>query len=210
MVSSSGFPTVRRTSAGAGSGTGYLVYFIRFQSGCVVEMERGLVQVYTGNGKGKTTAALGLALRAVGHGFRVKVIQFLKGRLYGELAACEKFPGELEIFQSGLDSFVKRGEPTAEDLRLAGEGLEAAREAIMSGRYDLVVLDEINVAVDLGVLDVESVLPLIDGRPPGVELVLTGRNAPEEFLGRADLVTEMREVRHYYADGVEMRRGIEY
>jgi cob(I)alamin adenosyltransferase len=174
------------------------------------DMEQGLVQVYTGDGKGKTTAALGLAMRAVGKGMKVLMVQFLKGRKYGELETCRRLGDDFRIIQSGLDSFVKKGEPSAEDLRLAREGLEAARAAIMSGDYDIVILDEANVAVELGVLEVEDVLPLIDERPSGVEVVLTGRYAPEEFCERADVLTEMRCVKHCFDKGVPMREGIEF
>jgi cob(I)alamin adenosyltransferase len=173
-------------------------------------MEQGLVQVYTGDGKGKTTAAFGLALRAAGKGFSVFMVQFLKGRHYGELEAVKSLSDRVKVVQSGLDSFVKKGEPTAEDVRLARRGLELAREAIMGGEYDIVILDEINVAIHLGVLPVEDVLPLIDGRPEGVELVLTGRCAPEEFCARADLITEMKNIKHCFDRGVPMREGIEF
>lgn len=173
-------------------------------------MEQGLVQVYTGDGKGKTTAAFGLAMRAVGKGFSVFMVQFLKGRHYGELEAARLLSDRLTVVQSGLDTFVKKDEPTGEDLRLARRGLEIAREAVMSGRYDIVILDEVSVAVHLGVLEVEDVLPLIDGRPPGVELVLTGRYAPDEFCERADIITEMKNIRHCFDRGVPMREGIEF
>ena len=173
-------------------------------------MEQGLVQIYTGDGKGKTTAALGLAVRAAGRGMSIFMVQFLKGRHYGELETARRLSDRLKIVQSGLDAFVKKGEPTGEDLRLAGRGLELARQAVMSGKYDIVILDEVNVAVELGVLKAEEVLPLIDDRPPGVELVLTGRYAPEEFCSRADIITEMRNVRHCFDSGVQMREGIEY
>lgn len=173
-------------------------------------MEKGLVQVYTGDGKGKTTAAIGLAMRAIGKGFKVYMVQFLKGRRYGELATAERLAGDFTLVQSGLDSFVKKGEPSDEDLRLAHEGLELARKAVEGGEYDIVILDEVNVAVELGVLTVQEVLPLIDGRPEGVELVLTGRYAPSEFLDRADYITDMRCVRHCYDAGVPLREGIEY
>lgn len=173
-------------------------------------MEKGLVQVYTGDGKGKTTAALGLAMRAIGKGFKVFMVQFLKGRHYGELETAKRISDSFEVVQSGLDSFVKKGEPTEDDLRLARRGLELAREAIMCGDYDIVILDEVNVAVELGVLSVADVLPLIDGRPEGVELVLTGRYAPDEFCSRADLITEMKNVRHCFDNGVPMREGIEF
>ena len=173
-------------------------------------MENGFVQVYTGDGKGKTTAALGLALRAVGKGLSVFMVQFLKGRPYGEIESAKLPSPRFKVVQSGLDTFVKRGEPSDEDLRLAHRGLELAREAISSGEYDIVILDEVNVAVELGVLSVDDVLPLIEDRPEGVELVLTGQDAPEEFLKRADLVTEMKKIKHYYDEGVVMREGIEY
>jgi len=173
-------------------------------------MENGFVQVYTGDGKGKTTAALGLALRAVGKGLSVFMVQFLKGRPYGEIESAKLLSPRFKVVQSGQDTFVKRGEPSDEDLRLAHRGLELAREATSSGEYDIVILDEVNVAVELGVLSVEDVLPLIEDRPEGVELVLTGQDAPEEFLKRADLVTEMKKIKHYYDKGVAMRDGIEY
>ena len=173
-------------------------------------MEQGLVQVYTGDGKGKTTAAIGLGIRAVGKGFKVFMVQFLKGRHYGEVETIKRLGDDFTLVQSGLDSFVKKGEPTAEDLRLAHEGLELARKAIMSGEYDIVILDEVNVAVELGVLTVDEVLPLVEGKPSTVELVLTGRYAPEEFCGKADLITEMKSVRHCYDKGVGMREGIEF
>jgi len=173
-------------------------------------MELGLVQVYTGDGKGKTTAAFGLAMRAIGKGLKVFMVQFLKGRKYGELETARRLSDRLEVVQSGLDSFVKKGEPGEEDLRLAHKGLELARRAIMGGEYDIVILDEVNVAIELGVLKVEEVLPLIDERPGSVELVLTGRYAPEEFCERADIITEMRNVRHCFDKGVPMREGIEF
>jgi cob(I)alamin adenosyltransferase len=173
-------------------------------------MELGLVQVYTGDGKGKTTASIGLAMRAIGKGMKVYMIQFLKGREYGELETAKRLSDSFKLVQAGLDSFVKKGEPGEEDLRLAHEGLELAREAIMGGKFDIVILDEVNVAVELGVLTVDEVLPLIDERPEGVELVLTGRYAPEEFCSRADLITEMKNVKHCYDRGVPLREGIEF
>ena len=173
-------------------------------------MEQGLVQIYTGDGKGKTTAAIGLAMRAIGKGFRVFMVQFLKGREYGEVATSKMLPDSFTLVQSGLDTFVKKDEPSDEDLRLAHEGLDLARKAIMGGEWDIVILDEVNVAVELGVLKVAEVLPLIDERPSGVEVVLTGRYAPAEFCERADLITEMKKVKHCYDEGVGMREGIEF
>ncbi len=175
-----------------------------------MQVKEGLVQVYTGDGKGKTTAALGLALRAAGRGMKVFIVQFLKGRLYGEIESVKRLSDRIVIVQSGLDSFVKKGEPTEEDIRLARRGLNLAAKAISSGEYDIVILDEINVAVELGVLSVDDVIPLIENKPGNIELILTGRYAPDEFLKRADLITEMRNIKHYYNSGVKMREGIEY
>jgi len=171
-------------------------------------LSRGYIQVYTGDGKGKTTAALGLALRASGHGLRTYIGQFMKGQRYGELDALRDHP-YITIEQYGDVRCIRREEVTPEHVAQAHRGLERAREAMLSGRYDLVVLDEVNVAIWFGLLDVEEVLALLDERPEGVELVLTGRRAPRELIARADLVTEMREVKHYYQQGVTARRGIE-
>ena len=173
-------------------------------------LSRGTVQVYTGEGKGKTTASLGQALRACGHGLRVLMIQFMKGsKNYGELLSAESVPG-LEIVQKGLPTFVKKGEPSEEDLRLAAEGMDLARKAVREAKHDILILDEINCAVDYGLVDVNDVLEIIKGKPEGMELILTGRYAPEEFLEVADLVTEMKEIKHHYNSGLEMREGIEF
>ena len=170
----------------------------------------GYVQVYTGNGKGKTTASLGLAVRAAGHGLRVVIIQFMKGWIdYGELAGVRMLAPYVEIHQAGRDTFVNRKNPDPEDVRLAREGFERARETILGRRADIVVLDEINCAVDFGLLPVAEVLELVRSRPEGMELVLTGRGAPPEILDAADLVTEMRDVKHYYEKGVDARTGVE-
>ncbi|MBN1540441.1 MAG: cob(I)yrinic acid a,c-diamide adenosyltransferase [Candidatus Thermoplasmatota archaeon] len=171
--------------------------------------KKGYLQVYTGDGKGKTTAALGLCLRAVGSGLKVRFIQFMKGRRYSEIDALEGING-FTLTQHGRDEFVSKDNPEQIDIELAGEGLKAAREAVLSGEYDLVVLDEINVAVDFGLVPLEDVLKLMRQKPEHVELVLTGRYAPQEFLDMADLVTEMREVKHFYLKGVEARKGIEF
>jgi cob(I)alamin adenosyltransferase len=173
-------------------------------------LSRGIVQVYTGEGKGKTTASLGQALRACGHDFKVLMIQFMKGsKNYGELLSSGSVPG-LEIVQKGLPTFVKKGEPSEEDLRLAAEGMDLARKAVREAAHDILILDEINCAVDYGLVDVKEVLELIGEKPEGMELILTGRYAPKEFIELADLVTEMREVKHHYNSGVEMREGIEF
>lgn len=173
-------------------------------------VQRGLVQVYTGNGKGKTTAALGQALRAIGHGWRVYMVQFMKGsREYGELTAARHLPG-LTIVQSGLPTFVRKGSPGEEDVRLAREGMRLAREAINGGQYELVILDEINVAVDYGLVPLEEVLELLRQRPPHVNVILTGRYAAPALAAEADLVSEVLEIKHHYHQGVQARAGIEY
>ena len=169
---------------------------------------RGYVHVYTGDGKGKTTAALGLALRAAGAGLRVFIAQFIKGRHYSELDALKRFDDLITLRQYGRGCFIRR-KPTPEDVAAARTGLEAAREAVRGGGYDLVILDEANVAVDVGLFTAADLIGVIEARREGVELVLTGRAAAPEVLDRADLVTEMREVRHYYRQGVKARKGIE-
>jgi len=170
----------------------------------------GYVQVYTGNGKGKTTAALGLAFRAAGRGLRTYIAQFLKGQPSGELEAAKKLAPLVRIEQFGREGFitVKDG-PDDEDISRAGAGLARAREAMLSGDYRIVVLDEVNTAVHFGLLPEADVLDLIDRRPAPVELVLTGRYAPASFIERADLVTEMTEIKHYFDQGAKAREGIE-
>jgi cob(I)alamin adenosyltransferase len=172
-------------------------------------LERGCVQVYTGNGKGKTTAALGLAFRAVGRGLRVCMFQFIKGGgQYGEHLMAEKLAPLLTIIQSGRPGWVNTKDIT-EDRKVAQAALVQATELLMSGRYDVMIMDEINGAVGFGLIDVEQVLELIRLKPERVELVLTGRNAKEQVMAVADLVTEMRDIKHYYAAGVPARTGIE-
>lgn len=170
----------------------------------------GLVQLYTGDGKGKTTAALGLALRAAGHGMHTYVGQFMKGQPYGELAAAAMLAPYLTIEQYGLPTFVHVRQATPEDVRRAHEGLDRARAAMLSGHYQLVVLDEVCVALYFELLSLAEVLLFLEQKPAGVELILTGRRAPRELVERADLVTEMREAKHPFAAGAPARRGIEY
>ena len=170
----------------------------------------GYIHVYTGNGKGKTTAALGLAFRAAGRGLRTYIAQFLKGQPTGELEAAKKLAPLIRLEQFGREGFitVKEG-PDDEDISRARAGLARALEAMLSGEYRIVVLDEINTAVHFGLLPETDVLDLIDRRPAAVELVLTGRYAPASFIERADLVTEMTEIKHYFDRGVKSREGIE-
>jgi cob(I)alamin adenosyltransferase len=173
-------------------------------------LRRGYVQVYTGNGKGKTTAALGLALRAAGSGFRTYIGQFCKGQKYGELEAIKKLAPFITIVQFGRKRFIHIKDPAdPADVRMACRGLAHSRAAMLSGRYDIIVLDEILIALFFNLLTEEDVLAVMAERPAGVELILTGRNAPASVIRRADLVTEMRERKHYYAKGVEARTGIE-
>lgn len=170
----------------------------------------GITQVYTGEGKGKTTAAFGLALRAIGRGLKVYVIQFIKGGFdYGELHIVNELP-RIKLAAYGRGQFIEGENPTEEDLRLAREAFEHAKKVVQSKEYDIVVLDEINVAMSLKLLDVGEVLALIEDKPEKVELVLTGRGAPDAIIEAADLVTEMVEIKHPYNEGVGARKGIEY
>ena len=169
---------------------------------------KGYVQVYTGNGKGKTTASLGLALRAAGAGLSVFIAQFVKGRHYSEIDALKSLSDAITIEQYGMPTFII-GTATEEDIASARAGLENVKDIIASGKYDLVILDEANVATSLGLFTVDDLLSAIDLKPDYVELVITGRNADPNIIERADLVTEMLEVKHYYRSGVEARKGIE-
>jgi cob(I)alamin adenosyltransferase len=169
----------------------------------------GFVQVYTGDGKGKTTAALGLVLRALGHDLRPAVLQFMKADpTWGEIVMLRRLG--VEVRQCGLDHWVIRGEATKEDLAAAAEGFAAARELVLRGEHDLVVLDELVTAVFFELVPLDDVLALLREKPAHVELVVTGRRAPDELLAAADLVTEMVPRKHYYDAGVEAREGIEF
>jgi cob(I)alamin adenosyltransferase len=174
------------------------------------KLEKGLVQVYTGNGKGKSSAAFGLALRAIGRGLKVYIIQFIKGGFdYGELYLVDKLPN-LTLRAFGRGKFVTAKPPEKEDIELAEEAFQLAKEVVESGKYDIVILDEINVALNLKLISLEKVLELIKRKPKHVELVLTGRFAPSQIIENADLVTEMKEVKHPFNRGYEARKGIEY
>lgn len=171
---------------------------------------RGLTIVYTGDGKGKTTAALGLGLRAVGHSMKVFMLQFMKGQgQTGELQSVQELAG-FEIEQAGRTNFVSIDAPDPMDVEAAQKGLERASEVIMSGDYDVVILDEVNMAVYFGLVKEERVLDLIDSKPAHVHLVLTGRSASERIIERADLVSEVREIKHPFRQGVAAQKGIEY
>lgn len=169
----------------------------------------GFVQVYTGNGEGKTTAALGLVMRALGQGLRPAVVQLMKSDpSWGEIVSLKKLGVPVE--QCGLGHWVMKGEASREDLAAAAQGLAKARALVESGEYDLVVLDELVTALFFELVTLDAVLAMIAAKPPTVELVITGRGAPEELIAAADLVTEMRLVKHYYEGGVAARPGIEF
>ena len=171
---------------------------------------RGYVQVYTGDGKGKTTAALGLAMRACGAGLKVYIGQFIKEMVYGEVNILrERFPEvTVELFGTEEGCIVGRA-PNDSDVAAARKGLQRAREILAGGEYDLVILDEITIPVAMGLLREEDLLELIDIKPENVELIMTGRSAPKAVVDRADLVSEVKEVKHYYNEGVLSRKGIE-
>jgi cob(I)alamin adenosyltransferase len=170
-------------------------------------MEPGLVHVYTGDGKGKTTAALGMCVRAVGHGHTALIVQFMKtAGTYGENFLC--LPG-LTVIPSGHDCLVFSKEIAQEDRDKAAEGLSLARSAMMEGKYDMVVLDEISLAIKFGLIDANAVMRAVRDRAPGVEVVLTGGQAPSELLEMADYITEMKALRHPYEKGLLSRKGVD-
>jgi cob(I)alamin adenosyltransferase len=166
-----------------------------------------MIQVYTGNGKGKTTAALGLAIRAAGAGKKVFIGQFIKGKLYSELITLKKIKN-IKVEQFGRGCFIKSG-PKEKDIEAAQNGLEKIKKFV-KGKFDVVIFDEINVAIKLGLLESNEVLKLIRKTPKKIELILTGRNASSKILKAADLVSEVKEIKHYYKKGLKARRGIEF
>jgi cob(I)alamin adenosyltransferase len=175
----------------------------------VSPLNEGFVQVYTGDGKGKTTAALGLVLRALGQGLRPAVLQFMKSDpSWGEIVALRKLG--VPVRQCGLDHWVLKGEASEEDLAAAAAGFDEAEALVESREYDLVVLDELATAVFFELVPLDRVLTLVALKPAAVELVITGRRAPEELIAAADLATEMRPLKHYYDAGVQARPGIEF
>ena len=174
-----------------------------------ISLEKGYIHIYTGPGKGKTTAALGLGLRAAGAGFKVHMIQFMKGRRYSEIDAVENLPN-FTISQHGRDEFVSKENPKQIDIDMAQEGFSHAKEIIKNGEHELVILDELNVAVDYNLISVDDVIKLIEEKPEKLELVLTGRGAHPELVKMADVVTEMLEIKHPYQEGVLARKGIDF
>ncbi len=169
-----------------------------------------MIQIYTGKGKGKTTAALGLAMRAVGHGFKVIMIQFMKGQVnYGELETAKALPN-FTIEQYGRPDFVNPDNPDKEDVRLAQVAWRRAKEVIASGKYDMIILDEINVAVSFNLIPSKEVIELLKQVPKNVEIIITGRYMPEAFVEYADLISEIKEVKHHFQKGAQARKGIEY
>ncbi|MFH2046224.1 MAG: cob(I)yrinic acid a,c-diamide adenosyltransferase [Pseudomonadota bacterium] len=169
---------------------------------------KGYIQVYTGNGKGKTTAALGLSIRAAGAGLKVYIAQFIKMGLYSEIKALKKFSDQITVEQFGLGRFIK-GKPSKEDIEAAHKGIAKIKNLMSSSKYDIIVLEEANSASSCGVISVEDILDLIALKPDNIELVITGRGADPKVIEKADLVTEMKEIKHYYNNGVPARVGIE-
>ncbi len=172
------------------------------------QMEKGYIQVYTGDGKGKTTAAFGLAMRAAGAGLTVYIGQFMKQGAYSELKAIARFAGQITIEQFGAGGFI-RGEPKPADKEAARKGLAAIRSAMASGDFDIVIMEEGNVAQMTGLITEDDLLSVMDAKPGTVELLITGRGATPAVIEKADLVTEMKAVKHYYEAGVAARTGIE-
>jgi cob(I)alamin adenosyltransferase len=166
------------------------------------------IHLYTGNGKGKTTAALGMAIRAVGAGKKVFIAQFVKGMHYAELDALKRFP-EIKLKQYGLDCFIIN-EPTQKDIDAAQKGLEEVSVLIEEAKYDVLILDEICIALHYRLFELNKILELLKAKPAEMEIILTGRYAPSELYEIADLVTEMTEIKHYYNKGILARKGIEY
>jgi len=171
-------------------------------------MMHGYVQVYTGDGKGKTTAAMGLALGAAGAGLKVYIAQFVKSEKYSEIIALERLSDLITCRQYGSGCWLQ-GQPSDEDVQLARCGLEEVRRILATGGHDVVILDEANIATYFGLLSSDDLTALIDIKPPGVELIFTGRKADPQLIERADLVSEMREIKHYYQKGVLARKGID-
>lgn len=170
---------------------------------------KGYIQIYTGNGKGKTTAALGLALRAAGAGMKIYFTQFIKGKPYSELSILKNRIPEITIKQYGLGCFIV-DKPTEDDINAAIKGLNEIANIILSEKYDMIVLDEITIALYYKLFSADRLIKVLQSKSDKTEIVITGRYAPDELIKIADLVTEMKEIKHYYKDGVEARKGIEF
>lgn len=170
--------------------------------------EKGYIHLYTGNGKGKTTAAVGLAVRAVGAGKKVYIAQFVKGMIYSEIKALLQYLPSIEARQYGLECFINR-KPTEDDIVAAQNGLVEVSEIIQSGVYDVLVLDEVTIAIYFKLFSVTDLIDILKLKPEQTEIIITGRYAPQELIELADLVTEMKEVKHYYQKGVLSREGID-
>ena len=184
-----------------------------FIDGCMCmpqRLEKGLVQIYTGNGKGKTTAALGAAMRAIGHDLKVYMICFMKGRTnYGELKIADRISGfTIRLF--GGQDHIDKNDITEEDRKYANNAFDHAKNIIQKGEHDIVILDEVILATDWTLIDLNSLIVLIENKPEHVELILTGRNACPDLINSADLVTQMDEIKHPYKKGVSAREGIEF
>jgi cob(I)alamin adenosyltransferase len=181
---------------------------VQFEEKISNSLKKGYVQVYTGNGKGKTTAAIGLAVRAAGAGLRVFFAQFIKGMLYSEIEAMERFSELITVKQYGRGCFIDKN-PEQRDIDAAHKGLDDIKSVMQNENYDVIILDEANVAVQCNLITADELLELINKKPSGTELIITGRYAREEILAVADLVTEMKEIKHYYQNGIQARTGIE-
>jgi cob(I)alamin adenosyltransferase len=174
-----------------------------------MSLTKGFIHVYTGNGKGKTTAAIGLGIRAAGSGLKVLMIQFMKGRRYSELDALEQVK-DFTVVQFGRDEFVSKKNPEKIDIDLAQKGVSYAREVLQKNLFDVVILDEINVAVDFHLIALDEVLTLLKLKPETMELILTGRYASPELIKLADVVSEVLEIKHPYQKGIQSRKGIDW
>jgi cob(I)alamin adenosyltransferase len=191
--------------------TRYLLIYVLYQQN--MSLDKGLVVVYTGKGKGKTTAALGIVLRSVGHGFKVGMIQFIKGEwYYGELSSSKRLEPEFEMIAAGKGfvGIIDDDHPIEDHQRAAQEAVALANERLSSGLYDVMILDEINYAIKLNLISVQNVLDIIKKKPKKTTLVLTGNYAPAEIIAVADLVTEMKEIKHPYQLGFKAKKGIDY
>jgi cob(I)alamin adenosyltransferase len=173
-----------------------------------MKSDKGYIQLFTGNGKGKTTAAIGAAIRAAGDGKTVFIGQFVKGMHYSELESLKLIP-QIQVQQFGLDCFIIK-KPAQKDIDAAQKGLETVTDVIKKNSYNMVILDEICIALHYKLLPIKAIVKLLNEKPTEMEIILTGRYASKELIKKADLVTEMREIKHYYNEGIQARKGIEF